>query len=109
MQIAETEEALGEEAQGNKEPGPPLGHPGQAGGGTVGELCHQGDLEGLDEEGREATVEAQGVDYLLDYTKVVTGLSYIETAAETQQQECQQGEEVQFASGSLHEGSLQAL
>lgn len=109
VKIAETEQALGEEAQGDEEPGPSVGHPVQEGGGTAREFCHKGDLKGFDEEGRETTIEAQGIDYLLAHTKVVAGLSYIEAAAETQQRECEQGKEVQFASRSLHEGSLKVL
>lgn len=109
MKIAETEQALGEEAQGDEEPGPSVGHPVQEGGGTARELCHKGDLKGFDEEGRETTIEAQGIGYLLAHTKDVAGLPYIEAAAETQQGECEQGEEVQFASRSLHEGSLKVL
>lgn len=109
VKVAKAEQALGEQAQGNKEPGPPLGHPVQEGGGTVRELCHKGDLKGLDEEGGETTAEAQGEGYGLDHTDVAAGLPYVETAAETQQQECEQGKEAQFASRGLHKGSLKVL
>lgn len=109
VKVPKAEQALGEQAQGNEEPCPPLGHPVQEGGGTVRELCHKGDLKGLDEEGGEASTEAQGVDHGLDHTDVVAGLPYVETAAETQQQEREQGKEAQFASRGLHKGSLEVL
>lgn len=105
--VEEAEQALGEEAQGNEEPGPALRHPAQEGGGTAREFRHQGDLQGLDEEGREATVEAEGVDYLLDRTKVVTGLPYVQAAAEGQQQEREQGKEAPCAPRNLHEGGVE--
>lgn len=107
--VEEAKQALGEEAQGDEEPGPALGHPAQEGGGTAREFRHQRDLQGLDEEGGEATIEAEGVDHLLDRAKLVTGLPYVEAAAERQQQEREQGKEAPFAPRNLHEGGVEVL
>lgn len=109
VEVGETEQALGEEAQGDDEPGPPLRHPGQESGGPAREFGQEGDLEGLGEEGGEAGVEAQGVDNLLRRTEPVAGLPDVEAGAEAQQRERGQGEEVPIASRSLHDGRLEVL
>lgn len=109
LEVAEAERALGEEGRGHQEPGPAVGHPGQEPGGTAGELCHQGDLQGLGEEGGEAAIEAQGVGELLHPAQPVTGLAHVQAAAEAQQHQGEQGKEAPATPSHLHQRGLQVL